>query len=449
MEKMFKIAIVEDDESLNLSLVRVLKKANYHAQGYLNAETLYNDLKRDQKLFDLILCDHILPGMKGLELFKKLKKEGIDTNFIIITGLNDLSLAVESIKSGALDFLLKPVDKEFLLDKIKSYLERETEEDIQTFERLKEKIIFKSKIMQEILKKVSRISKSNISILLEGESGVGKEIMAKAIHSISERNAFPFVALNCSAIPEALFESELFGYKKGSFTGAYKDYEGIARSASGGTLFLDEVGELSFFSQAKLLRFLETKEVQPLGDTKRYKADARIISATNSDLFEKIEKKLFREDLFYRIAGIKIKIPPLRERKEDIIPISEHILKEIAKEEKLKNLFLAPSAIEKIISYPWYGNIRELRNRLYEAALNCSGGKIEAKDIIFEKKEEKTFQEMSYIDAKRYFEKEYFEKMLIQTKGNIKEIAKISGLSRKAIYEILKKHNIDPEKFRK
>lgn len=448
MEKLYKIAIVEDDEALNLSLVKILKKENYLVKGYLNAETIYDDLKKNSKLYDLILCDHILPQMTGLELYKKLKAEDIKTPFIIITGLNDISLAVESIKIGVMDFLLKPVEKDFLLEKIKSYLDLETEEELNIFKNLKDKIIFKSPIMLEILKKVAKISNSKISLLLEGESGVGKEIIAKAIHSISTRNPFPFVPLNCSAIPETLFESELYGYRKGSFTGAFKDYEGIARSANGGTLFLDEIGELSLYSQAKLLRFLETKQVQPIGETEIYNVDAKIISATNSDLLEKVEQKKFREDLYYRIAGIKIKIPPLRERKEDIIPMAEHFLSEISKEENIENAILTPAAKEKIATYPWPGNIRELKNKIYEALLNCKDGQIKPQDINLEEKEEKKTSQSSYLEAKRIFEKEYIEKILEQTKGNIKEASKISGLSRKAIYEILKKHNIDPEKFR-
>lgn len=449
MENVYKIAVVEDDEPLNLAIVKILKKENFHVKGYLNAEEIFNNLKNNPDLYDLILCDYILPQMNGLDLFKNLKKNGIFIPFIIITGLKDISLAIESIKIGVLDFLVKPVEKEFLLNKIKYHIGLDTQSDLEVFEYLKEKFFFKSNIMKDILHKISRIAGAKISVLFEGESGVGKEVIARALHSISDRKNFNFVPINCSAIPETLFESELFGYKKGSFTGAYRDYEGIARSADRGTLFLDEIGELSLNSQVKLLRFLEEKQVQPIGDVKIYNVDLRIVSATNSDLLEKVKNNSFREDLYYRIAGIKIKIPPLRERQEDIIPIAESLLSEISKEENIENAYFTPSAKEKLLSYPWPGNIRELKNKIYEALLNCKGGGIEAKDIIFEKKDEDLSKKPSYLEEKRIFEKNYIEKILTQTKGNIKEASEISGLSRKAIYEILKKHNIDPEKFRK
>lgn len=448
MENLCKIAVVEDDELLNSAIVKILKKEGLNANGYLNSESLYDFIKEKPDFFNLILCDYMLPGMNGLELFKNLKKDGISIPFVIITGLKDISLAIESIKIGVLDFLVKPVEKELLISKIKMYLDLDTQYNLEIYNSLKEKVIFKSPVMKEILKKISRVANAKISILIEGESGVGKEVLARALHSISERKNYNFVPINCSAIPDTLFESELYGYKKGSFTSAHKDYEGIARSANGGTLFLDEISEISLNSQAKLLRFLETKQVQPIGEAKIYDVDLRIISATNSDLLEKVKNKFFREDLYYRIAGIKIKIPPLRERKEDIIPIAEFILMEISKEENIEGVYLTPSAKEKILSYPWYGNIRELKNKIYEALLSSDKGKIEAKDITLEEKRDEQVSKAMYAEAKKNFEKEYIEKLLIQTKGNIKEISKISGLSRKAIYEILKKHNIDPSNYR-
>jgi len=448
MENIYKVAVVEDDEPLNLSIVKILKKDGFGAKGFLNAEELFYFLKEKPNFFNLILCDYILPGMNGLDLFKNLKKEGIDIPFIIITGLKDISLAIEAIKTGVADFLLKPVEKDFLLNKIKTYLRVDTPQDLEIFNILKEKVVFKSDAMKEILKKISRVADAKVSILFEGESGVGKDHLARALHSISKRKNCQFVPVNCSAIPETLFESELYGYKKGSFTGAFRDYEGIARSANGGTLFLDEVSELSLPSQAKLLRFLETKQVQPIGEAKIYDVDLRIISASNVSLIKRVEDKKFRDDLYYRIAGITIKIPPLRERVEDIIPIAESLLTEISKTENKETAYLTPSAKEKIISYPWFGNIRELKNKLYEAFLNSKGGKIDTIDTSAKEKEETEKIQLSFFEAKRQFEQDYIEDLLIKTKGNINEISRISGLSRKAIYEILKKFNIDPSDYR-
>jgi len=336
-----------------------------------------------------------------------------------------------------------------LLNLIRKYLEIDESQKIADLYKIQDDIVVKNEKTKEILYKISRISKSSISVLLLGESGVGKELFARTIHKFSNFKEGPFVPVNCSAIPDTLFESEFFGYLKGSFTGAYNDSLGILRSADGGTIFLDEISELSPLGQAKLLRFLEDFNVQPLGSQKIYKVNLRVLSATNKDLKKEIKEGRFREDLYFRIAQSTIEIPPLRERTDEIIPLANHFIKEISKKEGFENIILTNSAKNKLLNYSWHGNIRELKNKIYEAILNSIDGKIEDKHIFIGEERESREIFYNYEKAKEEFEKKYIKNLLKITKGNIQRASQISGLSRAAIYDLIERNNIDINNFRK
>lgn len=443
-----KIAIIEDDIDLNEFYKKILNDHNFECASYLNAEDFEKEILEMEDEFNLILCDYLLPGKNGIDLFLSLNSKGIFVPFILITGINDINLAIRAMKFGVSDFILKPFDKELLLNLIKKYLEIEESQKMANLYQIQDKIVCNDEKTKNILFKISRIAKFSISTLLIGESGVGKELFAKTIHNLSNFKDGPFIPVNCSAIPDTLFESEFFGYLKGSFTNAYKDNIGILRSADNGTLFLDEISELSLFAQAKLLRFLEDFNVVPLGSQKSYKVRVRVISATNKDLKKEIKEGRFREDLYFRIAQTTIQIPPLRERPNEIIPLANHFLKEICKEENIENVILTKSAKNKLLNYPWPGNIRELKNKIYEAVLNSIDGKIEDKHIVFG--DERPSREIfyNYEKAKNDFEKKYLTNLLKITKGNIQRASQISGLSRNAIYDMINRNNIDINIFR-
>lgn len=448
MEKK-KIALIEDDFDLNNYYKTIIEEEGYFCKNYFDGETFLNESRELLNDFNLIISDYLLPGKNGLEVFSILNNEGINIPFLIITGINDIELAVKAIKSGISDFILKPVDKEILFKKIRTYINTEDYSFLKNLGEIKKDIIIESEESKRILERLYRLSKAKINVLFYGESGVGKEVFAKVLHNLSEFKKGPFVPLNLSAIPDTLFESEFFGYKKGSFTGAERDYTGMAKSADGGTLFLDEVGDLSLFSQAKLLRFLEDFLVQPIGSTEKFKVNLRIISATNKNLKKEVEEKKFREDLFYRISQISIEIPPLRERKEDIIPLAKHFIKEISKNEGLENIVLTPAAADKLLKYSWPGNIRELKSKITEAIFNSPNGIIEPQHILLEEKRESKELFFNYEKAKRDFEKKYLTSLLKTTGGNVKDASNISGLTRNAIYEMAQRNGIDIDTFRK
>jgi len=444
-----KIAIIEDDIDLNEFYKKAIVEGGFDCSSFLNAEDFENDILERQDEFCLAISDYLLPKKNGIDLFLSLNSKGIFLPFILITGLNDINLAIRALKLGVSDFILKPVDKEHLLNLIRKYLEIDESQKIADLYKIQDDIVVKNEKTKEILYKISRISKSSISVLLLGESGVGKELFARTIHKFSNFKEGPFVPVNCSAIPDTLFESEFFGYLKGSFTGAYNDSLGILRSADGGTIFLDEISELSPLGQAKLLRFLEDFNVQPLGSQKIYKVNLRVLSATNKDLKKEIKEGRFREDLYFRIAQSTIEIPPLRERTDEIIPLANHFIKEISKKEGFENIILTNSAKNKLLNYSWHGNIRELKNKIYEAILNSIDGKIEDKHIFIGEERESREIFYNYEKAKEEFEKKYIKNLLKITKGNIQRASQISGLSRAAIYDLIERNNIDINNFRK
>lgn len=443
-----QIGLIEDDEDQLEFLQTVLETEGHRVTGFLKGGPFLEKIKDNSDTFDLVLSDYQLPDLDGLTLYTEARRAGLQCPYLLLTAYGDFDIAVQALKSGVADYLLKPIKADALLNKVASYMEHRSLEEEVLFNRLGKRIVAQSPAMQDILRRISRLARSRASILFTGESGTGKEVLSRMLHDVSPRSEKPFVGVNVSAIPETLFEAEFFGYRKGAFTDAHRDHEGYARQADGGTLFLDELGELSLSSQAKLLRLLEERKVQPLGDRQTHEVDFRVISATNRDLSKQIQEGAFRDDLFYRLAVITIHIPPLRERPEDIIPLARHLLYQLSKEEELEIIDFTPDAQEALLAYHWPGNIRELKNRVHEALLATEQKWIGASHLYLPEITGTEERPLSYSQAKANFEKHYVIRLLKITSGNINRISELAGLSRKAVYDMMKRHDIQPETYR-
>ncbi|RUM51055.1 MAG: sigma-54-dependent Fis family transcriptional regulator [Hydrogenothermus sp.] len=362
-----KALIVDDEKNIAEILEILLEDKGFEVDKVFS----FKETLEKKENYDIAFVDIRLPDGSGLDLIPHLKKLNQDIQIIMITAFADSKTAVEAIKKGAVDYISKPfeiADIKRIINTIKTKLEIEKnlKEEIQDEEEL---ITGISKAIQKAKETIKKVAPYDINVLIIGESGTGKEIFAKTIHKLSHRKDKPFVAVNCAAIPDDLLESELFGYKKGAFTGADRDKKGLIEEANGGTLFLDEIGELPLSLQAKLLRFLEERKIRPLGSTKEIEVDVRIISATNRDLKKEMEKGNFREDLYYRLSTITIYIPPLRERKEDIPYLVKSLLKDLTKKYNKPIRKIDPDFIMYLKSLELKGNIRELRNILEKAVI--------------------------------------------------------------------------------
>ena len=372
-----KIAIVEDDINMRKSLELALSD-DYEIVTFRNG---IDALKKLDDSFDLVITDITMPRMDGIEFVKKLNGK---FEVIMMTGNATLNRAIDSIRLGVKDFITKPFEIETLIEAIeRSRVIREQSKKSPLKKEIKKEFVANSNSIKQALDIALKVAKTDASVLLLGESGVGKEEFANFIHKNSNRAKQPFVAINMSAIPENLVESELFGYEKGAFTDAVNQKIGLFESANGGTLFLDEIAEMPYHLQAKLLRVLQEKEMFRLGGTKPIKLDIRVISATNKNLKNFIEEGKFREDLFYRLNTIPLNIPPLRERKDDIIPISEMVLDKVIKNYNLDNKVLSDEVKNELLTYEWPGNVRELIS-VIERAVILSDKVITPKDLFLD-----------------------------------------------------------------
>jgi len=453
----FRILVIDDEPILRDSLEVALKTSGYDV---LTARTGEEGLERFQKENpDLVLLDHWLPGINGDEVLHRIKEEDPEIPIIIMTAQGSIEMAVNLMKMGAFDFLVKPFELDQVEDLIKKGLERvRLKKEVEWLraqyqERFRSGgIIGVSQKMKDLLGLAEKLAQgSETTVLIEGETGTGKELLAEYIHFLSPRSSFPFIPINCGAIPKDLFESELFGYEKGAFTGALeKGKMGKVEAAEKGTLFLDEVGELSSSAQVKVLRVLEEKEYFKVGGVDQRKANVRIIAATNKDLESEVKQGNFRDDLYFRLNVVKLHIPPLRERKEDILPLFRFFLDRFNEQFKKSFVQISQEAEERIVSYPWLGNIRELRNTAERIVLLEKGDTILGKHLSFLTGKEGTSEETArfqpFIPPQGIIldkvEKEYILEALRIKKANKSEAAKMLGISRSALIYRMEKYGI-------
>ncbi len=448
-----KILVVDDDRNL-LEII----KMRLESSGYDVTTTLTEDEARrfiSEHSYLMAIVDLQLASQDGISLMEELHQVVPDMPIIILTAHGSIESAVEAMQRGAYTYLTKPFDHRELILQI----ERAKENSRLTSEvkRLKgmiqeqydfENIVAKSHKMQQVLEKVTRIAQTESNIFLYGASGTGKELIAKAIHLVSSRRERPFLAINCSAIPESLFESELFGHEKGAFTGAVKKNKGFFLQANKGTLFLDEIGDMPVSIQAKLLRVLQEKQFHPLGGEKEIEVDVRIIAATNKDLKEEVKKGNFREDLYYRIHVIPIELPSLKERKDDIPPLVEHFLKKFNKTMGRKIKGVLPPAMQRLMLYDWPGNVRELENTI-EYSVAMTQEDMITEDYILNTSAETTVPLTTLKEARGAFDKNYLINLLKVTKGNVSKAAELAGRYRADFYKLLNKHDLVPSDYKK
>ncbi|HKZ57322.1 MAG TPA: sigma-54 dependent transcriptional regulator [Thermodesulfovibrionales bacterium] len=447
-----KLLVVDDDSNL-LELIKMrLESAGYEVATALNEEEAITVVK--EEVIPLSIVDLKLVRKDGISLMEELHSINPNMPVILLTAHGSIESAVEAMKKGAFDYLTKPFNPQELLVQVERALEKRrlTTEIERLKGLLKEKydfqnIVAKSEKMQHVLERVSHIAKTDSTVYIYGESGTGKELIAKALYLASERKDKPFVAINCAAIPETLLESELFGFEKGAFTGAIRDSKGLFAHAHQGTIFLDEIGDMPFSIQAKLLRVLQEQQFYPVGSEKPINVDVRIIVATNKDLEAEVKNGSFREDLFYRIHVIPIKLPSLRERKEDIPILVEDFLKKFNQKMKKNIKGLTSSAIKKLMLYDWPGNVRELENTI-EYAVALTQQDVINEDMILPAKDLPAEPLKPLKEAREDFEKAYIIRLLEFTGGNVSRAAELSGKYRADFYNLIKKYNLKIEDFK-
>jgi two-component system nitrogen regulation response regulator NtrX len=454
-----EIWILDDEKGILETLEDILKDENFQVRSFLWGKELLKEINLKQP--KVILLDLWLKDIDGFEVLEKIKKTYPEIQIIVISGHGNIETAVKAIKMGAFDFIEKPLSYERVIVTVENALKLALLEEEN--KRLRENIFGEVKLsgvsptIQKIRELILKAAPTDTTILIQGESGVGKEIVAKLIHLYSKRAKEAFVEINCAAIPETLIESELFGYEKGAFTGAQSFKKGKLELAHKGTLFLDEIGDLSLDAQAKLLRVLQEKRFERLGGNKPIEIDVRIISATNKDLLKEIKKGKFREDLFFRINVLPISIPPLRERKEDIPILVEEFLEEFSYKIGCEKKIIKSDALEALIEYDWPGNVRELKNFIERLVIISSSSEISYKDLpsdfknLIKKKEslqENTdpwFEEKNYRLAKLLFEKEFLKRKLLEYGGNVSKTAREIGLERAYLQKKIKEFNLKAE----
>jgi len=459
-----QILIVDDEMDMLQLLKRSLEPdLNCKVETALSGEQALKLLER--KIFDLVLADIKMPGMDGLELLELIKRKNPDLTVVMMTGHGDIDMAVKAMKIGAYDFITKPFDHDALLLRLEKALERSSllMENIRLQEECRESDVFqnlvgKSAKMQRVYETIQMVAKTDLTVLITGESGTGKDLAARAIHTLSNRRSGPFIAVNCPTVPENILESELFGYKKGAFTHATQNKAGLFQAAHRGTIFLDEIGDISPTIQTKLLRVLQEKEIKPLGDTRTVEVDVRIISSTNRNLKEKIKNNEFRADFFYRLNVLPLELPPLRKHQEDIPLIANHLLeKHNRKLEKSVNK-ISTDLMEIFMQRTWEGNVREMENVIMQGILFSGSDEITPRDVGFKKKTQnsgftgRTFQDVAYKDAKeqvlKQFNADFIGNLLTMNKGNVTQAARLCGLERQALQQIMRRYGMKAEPFR-
>ena len=441
-----RVMVVDDTAGVRELISAILEKNGFEAVCKANAAELQAAFTGQQP--DVILLDLMLPDGDGLELLPKIKKQWPETEVIVLTGHATFDAAVEATKRGAYHFQNKPFDQKTLLLSVERAMEhKRLNEETSSLRKALVAMsggaapIFQSPAMKTVVRTIERIAPSDVSILITGESGTGKEVIADLIHTLSPRNKGPLIKINCAALPRELIESELFGSVKGAFTGANADREGLFRQAEGGTLLLDEISEMPIDTQSKLLRVLQEKEVRPVGGRVSYKTDCRIIAATNRQTEEAIKAGKLREDLYYRISAILVYLPPLRERREDILPLANAFLKRFDAQSGRNITGFTPAAAEVLRAFDWPGNVRQLQNEIQRAVLMCEGNEVDIRDLsVTTVITDKEPEDLSLMEA---MERNAIIQMLKETGGNKLETAKRLGIGRQTLYNKIKVYGID------
>jgi two-component system response regulator AtoC len=447
MNKKAKVLVVDDEAIVRQSLRDWLGEVGHQVLTAENGPQALEVIQKEKP--GVLITDLVMPGIDGIELMKRAKEISPGIEVIIITAYGSIPTAINAIREGAYDYIEKPFcpeRAEILIDKLMEH-QWLLEENLSLQQRLEERyrfenIITKSSRMQQVIEVIKVVAKSNATVLITGETGTGKELVARAIHSQSHRRDRPFVAVSCAALPESLLESELFGHEKGSFTGAYAQKKGKFEVANRGTLFLDEIGEMNANTQVHLLRVLEEKEFNRVGGNEPIKIDVRVISATNRDMKQAIAEGKFREDLYYRLNVVNIELPPLRERTEDIPLLARHFLKRFALENQKKITGFSPQATDFLLKHEWPGNVRELENAIERAVILSQNSVIEVADL-YQRNLIPAGSTTSPVRSLKQVEKEHIQNVLSETGGNYTEAARILGVSRMTLYNKAKIYGLN------
>ncbi len=447
-----KILVVDDEKDICRALEFLLRSEGHASSVAYGGEEALEKLKKEH--FDVVITDLKMDRVDGVAVLEKAKELSSDTAVVIMTAFASVESAVETMKKGASDYIVKPFLNEEIKITIRRILEqrRLVQENIALRQQLSQhmgcmEFVANSEAMLSVMTTLEKVIPTKSNILLLGESGTGKGLIAEMVHCNSPRRDKPFISINCSAIPEGLLESELFGYKRGAFTGAVVDKTGLIVMANQGTLFLDEIGDMALNLQAKLLKVLESSEVTPLGDTRSRSVDVRLVTATNQDLEERIKNKMFREDLYYRLNVIEVRIPPLRERKEDVPMLINYFVKRYSAENNKPLKRVDGSAMGVLMRYSWPGNVRELRNVIERAVVLSPGDVIKASDLPDKLRKEEAPAEGQHASPLKLSVSEY-EKSLVMNvyhaqRKNKDETAKILGVDLATLYRKLKKYGIE------
>jgi two-component system response regulator GlrR len=437
------ILVVDDDPSLLRLLDIRLQSAGYTVQ---TADSASAALARvEQSVPDAVITDLRMDGMDGLDLLRELQRRQPGVPVLLLTAHGTIPDAVSATQHGAIAFLTKPVDREELMSELERALSLTAHADVPDDWRAG--IITRSPRMEELLEQARRVAATGTSVLIRGESVTGKELLARSMHRASPRRDGPFVAINCGAMPEGLLESELMGHERGAFTGAQHATTGLIRSADGGTLLLDEIGDMPLALQVKLLRVLQERRVRPVGGTRDFPVDVRILSATHRQLSEAIAAGEFREDLFYRLNVIELQLPPLRERPEDIPLLINRRLRALAERDRERVKVYAPEAMERMVAARWPGNVRQLDN-VVEQHVALAPDTVITTEQVRRSLGDEAVAFPSVADARAQFTRDYLVRLLKLTEGNVSEAARVAQRNRSEFYKLLSRHDIDPSDFK-
>ncbi|WP_154063001.1 two-component system response regulator GlrR [Klebsiella grimontii] len=442
IRKPARLLLVDDDPGLLKLLGMRLVSEGYSVLTAESGPEALRMLGRDK--VDLVVSDLRMDEMDGLQLFSEIQKVQPGMPVIILTAHGSIPDAVAATQQGVFSFLTKPVDKDALYKAIDDALEQSAP---TTDERWRQAIVTRSPLMERLLEQAGMVAQSDVSVLINGQSGTGKEIIAQAIHNASPRRDKPFVAINCGALPEQLLESELFGHARGAFTGAVSNREGLFQAAEGGTLFLDEIGDMPVALQVKLLRVLQERKIRPLGSNRDIDIDVRIISATHRDLPKAMARGEFREDLFYRLNVVNLKIPPLAERTEDIPLLANHLLRQSADRHKPFVRAFSTDAMKRLMAAKWPGNVRQLVN-VIEQCVALTSSPVISDALVEQALEGENTALPTFVEARNQFELNYLRKLLQITKGNVTHAARMAGRNRTEFYKLLSRHELDANDFK-